>query len=75
VAGSCEYGDEPSGFGATELVKVEDIGGRHFSTNNSFVLLFTFYTNISYITTSPTFEQKYHHAYFRLYCSRLSFQH
>jgi hypothetical protein len=20
VAGSCEYGDEPSGFGATELV-------------------------------------------------------
>jgi hypothetical protein len=22
VAGSCEYGDEPSGSGATELVKV-----------------------------------------------------
>jgi hypothetical protein len=21
VAGSCEYGDEPSGFGATELVR------------------------------------------------------
>jgi hypothetical protein len=34
VAGCCEYGDEPSGSGATELVSFEDLmkntGKNHF---------------------------------------------
>jgi hypothetical protein len=25
VAGSCEYGDDPSGYGATELVKMSSL--------------------------------------------------
>jgi hypothetical protein len=30
VASSCEYGDEPSGSGATELVKTVTIQSVHF---------------------------------------------
>jgi hypothetical protein len=30
VVGSCEYGDEPSGSGATELVIVASVSKSHF---------------------------------------------
>jgi hypothetical protein len=44
VAGSCEYGDEPSGSGATELVLEKTLGGcknrpgRGGEAKNSFLL-------------------------------------
>jgi hypothetical protein len=33
VAGSCEYGDEPSGYGATELVNSNDSKNVPFAYN------------------------------------------